>query len=252
MMNQELLKEILSIPSRSGDESRMIEWLKAWFLKNDIAFREDRLGNLYATKGEAEEYPCFVSHTDTVHKVNENLEVYLNQDGHLQGRDFMNHQPLGIGGDDKCGVYLCIEMLQQLDNVKAAFFVGEEVGMVGSKKACPEFFSNVKYAIQFDSPEGDTMSWTLLGKPLFDKESPFGLTVSPLIKEAGITKWQNHPFTDIYQLLVKFDFPCLNLAAGYHNYHRAEEYVVIAEVENTLKLAQRIHAALLELEPAAP
>jgi hypothetical protein len=35
-------------------------------------------------------------------------------------------KPTGIGGDDKCGVYACLELLKELPNLKAAFFVSEE------------------------------------------------------------------------------------------------------------------------------
>ena len=236
-MNKEKLIEVLSIPTYSGEEDRMINYLSVVLKEKQLDYTIDPIGNIYVTKGESKSYPCFVSHTDTVHKINERLEVYTNSDGHLQGRDSSDGTPLGIGGDDKCGIYLCLEMLEQLEYVKVAFFVGEEIGMTGSKEACPKFFSNVKYAIQFDSPEGDTMSMTLMRKPLFEPKSLFGTTVSQVIKQRGITKLQHHPYTDVYQLMIKFDIPCLNLAAGYYQYHTQNEYVVIDDVENTRKLA---------------
>ncbi len=243
-MNQELLTQVLSIPTYFGEEDRMINFLEEYLKEAKLNYTVDKLGSIYVTKGDAKQYPCFISHTDTVHHVNERLEVYTNGEGHLQGRDSVDHSPLGIGGDDKCGVYLCLEMLDQLDNVKVAFFVGEEFGMVGSKEADPEFFSNVDYAIQFDSPEGDTMSMTLMNKALFETDSPFGRTVEPVLKGRGITKWQRHPYTDVYQLMIKFGFPCLNLAAGYHRYHTQNEYVVIDEVNNTLELAKELVKAI--------
>tara|TARA_B100000963_G_scaffold351961_1_gene364400 strand:+ start:4539 stop:5321 length:783 start_codon:yes stop_codon:yes gene_type:complete len=236
-MNQELLKEVLSVPTFFGEEDNMINFLKDYLESKDLEYKVDDIGNIYVTKGDSDKYPCFVSHTDTVHQVNERLEVYENQDGNLQGRDSVDRTPLGIGGDDKCGVYLCLEMLDKLDNIKVAFFVGEEYGMVGSKQADPDFFSNVLYSIQFDSPYGNTMSMTLMNKPLFDIDSPFGKTVGPILKEYGITEWQHHPYTDTYQLMIKFGFPCLNIAAGYHRYHTVNEYVVPSEVNNSLELA---------------
>lgn len=245
-MNQERLTEVLSVPTYFGEEDRMIGYISSVLNQKQLEYTVDPIGNIYVTKGDAESYPCFVSHTDTVHHVNERLEVYVNEAGHLQGRDSVDQVPLGIGGDDKCGVYLCLEMLDKLDIVKVAFFVGEEFGMIGSKEACPDFFSNVKYAIQFDSPEGDTMSLTLRGDYLFDKESTFGQTVTPLLLERGINKWQHHPYTDVYQLITKFSFPCLNIAAGYHRYHSNQEYVVMEEVENTMQLTLELVEALQE------
>jgi len=247
-MNQELLKEVLSIPTYFGEEDNMINFLEEYLKSKDLEYTVDKIGNIYVTKGDSNSYPCFVSHTDTVHQVNERLEVYENQAGNLQGRDSLDHSPLGIGGDDKCGVYLCLEMLDKLDNVKVAFFVGEEYGMVGSKEADPDFFKDVIYSIQFDSPEGDTMSMTLMNKPLFEVESKFGKTVGPILRSGGITQWQRHPYTDTYQLMIKFGFPCLNIAAGYHRYHTVNEYVVPSEVNNSLNVALNLVKAISRCE----
>jgi hypothetical protein len=164
----------------------------------------------------------------------------------LTGIDKETMKPSGIGGDDKCGVYLCLEMLDTLDNVKVALFVSEEIGCIGSRQADPEFFKNVGYAIQYDSPEGDSMSMTLMGEQLFNKKSEFGEKVSDLIVEHGITSWERHPFTDIWPLMEKFGFSCLNLAAGYHRYHTANEYVVVEEVENGFNLGLKLHEVLGE------
>ena len=40
--------------------------------------------------------------------------------------------------------------------------------------------------------------------------------------------------------MIKFDIPCLNLAAGYYQYHTQNAHVVIGDVENTRKLAIEI------------
>jgi di/tripeptidase len=243
------LKEVLSIPTYSGDEELMITYLQNVLTEKGFEHYTDKIGNIYVTKGKAEWYPCFVSHTDTVHKVNPNFKVVqLEENGRviLTGIDKETMKPSGIGGDDKCGVYLCLEMLDTLDNVKAAFFVSEEVGCVGSRQADPEFFKNVGYAIQYDSPEGDSMSMTLMGKQLFGKKSEFGSKVGGLITEHGITHWERHPYTDIWPLMEKFGFSCLNLAAGYHRYHTANEYVVIDEVQNGFELGLKLHKTLGE------
>jgi hypothetical protein len=257
------LKEVLSIPTHSRYEELMIEYLKEVLTEkgyvdvsnpydydgSDKYFTVDKIGNIYVTKGEAEFFPCFVAHTDTVHRVNHNLKVVqLEEEGKtiLTGIDSETMRPSGIGGDDKCGVFLCLEMLDTLDNVKVALFVSEEIGCVGSRQADPEFFSNVGYAIQYDSPKGNSMSMTLMGEQLFTKEGDFGQKVSGLILEHGITDWARHPFTDIWPLMEKFKFSCLNLAAGYHRYHTDNEYVVVEEVQNAFELGLKIHEQLGE------
>jgi di/tripeptidase len=243
------LKEVLSIPTYSRDEKLMIEYLTGVLTEKGYEHYVDSIGNIYVTKGEAEFYPCFVSHTDTVHRVNHNLKVVqLEEHGKtiLTGVDSETLKPSGIGGDDKCGVFLCLEMLDILDNVKAAFFVSEEIGCLGSKQADPEFFKNVGYAIQYDSPKGNSMSFTLMGRKLFEEKSDFGDKVSSLILEHGIDSWEHHPYTDVWPLIEKFNISCLNLAAGYHRYHTANEYVVVEEVENAYQLGLKLHEVLGE------
>jgi putative aminopeptidase FrvX len=257
------LKEILSVPSYSGDESRMISYLKGVLDEQGYDHTIDEQGNIYVTKGVSEAYPLFVAHTDTVHRVNENLrikEYTHNGDGHvdklaLTGFDSTNDKPSGCGGDDKCGVYLALEMLDTYDNVKAAFFISEEIGCIGSRgavKTNPEFFENVGYAIQYDSPEGNSLSSTLMGKYLFESSDVFTDKVGGLIREHGITEWANHPYTDIWPLMDTFDFCCLNLAAGYYRYHTKHEYVIVDDVQNGYDLGIKLVETLGETKYVRP
>jgi len=249
------LKEVLGIHTCFGQEDGMADYLCRVLTSKGYKFEVDKVEgdsrsihyNIYVTKGEAELYPCFISHIDTVHRINQNMVVFetiRNGEQILTGIDSNTGKPSGIGGDDKCGVFLCLEMLDRLDNVKVAFFGGEEIGMQGSKRLNLDFFSNVCYAIQFDSPQGNTMSMSLNRMDLFEKKEEFGNIAGPLITEAGITQWCKHPYTDIYQVVKQCNISGLNLAAGYHRYHLPDEYVVVDEVQNSLELGLRLVEAL--------
>lgn len=243
------LKEVLSIPTHSRNEELMVNYLREVLDGKGYEHYVDDIGNIYVTKGNSDNYPCFVAHTDTVHRINENLKVVqLEEDGKtiLTGVDSTTMTPSGIGGDDKCGVYLCLEMLDKLENVKVALFVSEEIGCIGSNQADPNFFKDVGYAIQYDSPKGNSMSLTLMGKRLFSENSDFAEKVSEPILEHGVNSWERHPYTDIWPLMEKFNFACLNLAAGYHRYHTDNEYVVVEEVQNAFNLGIKLHSILGE------
>ena len=67
------LKEVLSIPTYSRNEELMITYLKEVLDEKGYEYYVDDIGNIYITKGNVEYYPCFVAHTDTVHRVNKNL-----------------------------------------------------------------------------------------------------------------------------------------------------------------------------------
>ena len=62
-------KKLFSIPSYSGYEYRMIEFLTDWAYQNKVTWNLDKYGNMYMTKGESEKdkyYPCVCAHLDTV------------------------------------------------------------------------------------------------------------------------------------------------------------------------------------------
>ena len=245
------LKETLSIPTKTWEEDRLIAHIldttKGLYDTIDL----DDIGNIYITKGKSDNYPCFVAHTDSVHDIVEMevvTEMLPNTNGELK-ESFKayradNGQPTGIGGDDKAGVFICLELLREIDVCKIFLPVAEEIGCKGSSQADPEFFEDVAYAIQFDSTENNTMSKTLMGVPLFEEDGKFINKVSHLINEYGLTNWCSHPYTDTMVLKQYFDFSCLNFAAGYYNYHTVNEYVIIEDVHNTLELTKKIVGTL--------
>ncbi|MDB0059658.1 hypothetical protein N9F18_00720 [bacterium] len=166
-MDIDFLKEVLSIPSVSGDESMVRDYIIEYAKNNGIEYYTDSKKNLYLTKGSdkmtsGEYYPCVVSHMDTVHgshreliETKTNLIIENSEMGTLIAKHPTTKEQTGIGGDDKCGVYVCLEMFERFDVLKGAFFVEEEIGMLGSKQADDKFFENVGYAIQFDAPSSN-------------------------------------------------------------------------------------------------
>ena len=244
------LKDLLSVPTYTWEEDELIQHVigNAENLCDKIT--TDDLGSIYITKGECKpntHYPCFVAHLDSVHQKVDMVvkeESLPNAQGEFKtafkAYEKISGEPTGIGGDDKAGVFICLELLRELDNCKIFLPVAEETGCHGSRKANPEFFKDVGYAIQFDSTENNTMSKTLMGVPLFEGDGTFIKEVTEVILEHGITDWLHHPYTDTMMLKNLFDFSCLNFAAGYYKYHTKNEYVIIEDTLNTLSLAKKI------------
>ena len=245
-MNQniEFLKEVLSIPTKTYNEELMIEFLVEWLEKKGIEYHLDDMGNVYATKKSGEVpadfyYPCVLSHTDTVHSINE-IIVREEQKPNAQGFRKLalkgyttSGKPTGIGGDDKCGVFACLTLLDELPFLKAAFFVSEETGCHGSRNADPKIFSNVGYAIQFDAPENWMITEKCFGQILFDRDTEFFEKCDKVLTEGMVKEdmeYMVHPYTDVYALRSKFDFSCINFSIGYYDYHTANEYVVVEDV----------------------
>lgn len=257
--NLNLLKEVLSIPTKTYKEDKMVEYLTNWLTQNNIEFFVDSYKNVYATKKDNTPkdenffYPCVVSHTDTVHDLDSIFiqeQKMKNAQGELKDSLFaLNNfgKPTGIGGDDKCGVFACLTLLQELPNLKAAFFVSEETGCHGSQKANVGFFSNVGYAIQFDAPENWMVTEKCFGQVLFDRDSEFFEICDKVLNESmdiNFMEYMVHPYTDVYALRKSFDISCINFSIGYYNYHTKNEYVVIEDVYNGIEIGKKMIESL--------
>jgi putative aminopeptidase FrvX len=245
MIRVNKLIETLSIATVSGKEDLMREYIIDTLNKSGIANYTDKYGNVYATKGNTDYYPCVVAHIDTVHRLE---EFNVREDNYILTAWNNDNKQTGIGGDDKAGVFVCLELLEHFDTIKAAFFVSEEVGCLGSYLSDPEFFQNVGYAIQFDAPFNNWVSHYSDGVKLFSVDSEFFEKIHPVFENNlpgyGIKTLGNHPYTDVSALKSLYDFSCVNYSVGYYNMHSIYEYVSIFDVELCLDTAKKLIESL--------
>lgn len=253
----ERLKEVLSVPTQTYKEDNMVQYLKD-VLKTipGVEYYTDEMKNVYATKGkldEGEYFPMFVAHTDTVHTlvdkivVREEILVKPPTFGHkYDNKEFLslkgytpNGQPTGIGGDDKCGVFIALELLRILPKVKIGLFVSEETGCHGSSRCDLNFLSDVGYAIQFDAPGNNLITKICSGTALYEENGEFINIVKPLFEKfmGVVADEQSHPYTDVSQIKRKGDFSCINVSCGYYNMHTSREFVVVSDVDKSISFA---------------
>lgn len=237
-LDAELLVETLSVQSKSHDDKEMMKWLKEKLTSLGLGFTEDSYGNVYVTKGKADLYPCMVSHTDTVHKILKDFGVYEAGDILFAFSESEGSQ-VGIGGDDKVGMSLCLNALKDLSAVKVVFFRNEEVGCLGSQQANMEFFNNVTCVLQADR-KGN--------KDFITDAAGIGLSSFEFI-EAIRTSLKNHQytatrgsFTDVRALKVKgLNVCCANISCGYWEPHTEVEIVSVSDVEDCYMLMLEIY-----------
>lgn len=252
----DFLKKVLSVPTKTTKEDLMIQFIVDWCIENNLPYVVDEVGNVYVTKQISEVsddfmFPCVVSHTDTVH-ILDSINVVEEIQKNAQKVDKLalkayndDGKPTGIGGDDKAGIFACLTLLNKLPYLKAAFFVSEETGCLGSRRADKSFFSNVGYAIQFDSPENWMVSEYLMGVPLFERETEFFNTCNKVLTEnTSDHQYMKHPYTDVYVLRTMFNFACINVPIGYYRYHTPHEYVVIEDVYNGIDMGEKMISML--------
>ena len=241
----DLLKRLLAVRTWTFHEEAMVSFLVDHVKNRGVArggkLSVDEHKNVFIIKGNARFAPCVAAHTDTVHKWTK-IQI-VQQDGILFGVDEQG-QRTGLGGDDKAGVFICLELLERSENLAVALFAAEEAAGAGAYRAEPEFFRKVGCVIEFDCPGGGMFSHSAGGEQLFANRGEFIQTLLPVLVERGLTNWQRHPLTDATALRKRFDLSCLNLSAGYRNWHRRDEFVVLEEVEAAIGTGQALLQAL--------
>jgi len=257
-MNKKLLKSVLEVTTISGKEDNMVDFITRFGIKNGIPVIYDVYGNVYLKKGvlsDGESYPCVVAHMDTVHfdqkqLVIENRKIKIHEDESDEGKIFYATHPdsddddlfsqlTGVGGDDKAGIAICLDLILKHDKIIGAFFKEEETGCHGSQHLDTEVLKDIGYAIQFDAPGNNWVSYVCNGVQLFNKD--FYNIISPLFKKYDVDNIRSYdPFTDIHIIKQRIPVNCLNLFAGYINMHTKFEYVVIDYVKKSASLANKI------------
>ena len=221
-MNTQLLKRLYSIYSPSGKEQKMMTFLCSYIkqLPGNISVSKDKFGNLYVIKGEAETYPCLVSHIDQVSHCNHSKDFKAVETREVIFGYSPKHKRFeNLGADDKNGVFICLECLKKYDAVKVVFFREEETGCKGSSEAVMSFFDDVRFVIQPDR-KGNSDLITNIGYSDLCSEG-FMEAIEP-------EKWgymeENGLMTDILALKENgLGVSCINVSCGYYNAHSDEE-----------------------------
>jgi len=242
-MNPSLLHKILSIPTETGREDKMVEFLVAYgcALSSGMTVLVDKFNNVLLKKGHAAYYPCVSAHIDSVQPVSREFEV-VERNGLYTAID-LDGKPVGFGGDDKAGVYVCLELLNRFDNIAVALFASEESGAVGARNAPDYFFSDVGYVLEFDCPAFGLVSYSSGGINLFQNDGDFIKACLPTMQAENMC-WQRHPYSDVSVLRSRFQLSCLNLSCGYYNWHRKDECVKVSDVAKAVEVGTRLVTAL--------
>ena len=238
VIDEELMYKILSIPTYTGKEYHMIEFLMEYIREKGYDGGIDGKGNVYLCKGnlpEGEFYPCVSAHMDTV----QYEQIPFIEAGHpiplcteeRDGKHIIYAEDFGFGGDDKCGIVIALAIVDKLPACKAVFFVEEEIGCIGSLNAELSWFKDVGYVMAFDSPEGNCASWSCSGECLFDR-CFYETYLVELGEKFGLTNYVAHPYTDVMVLRIDTALNCMNFGAGYYKYHTRGEYCVVEEMDN--------------------
>ena len=248
-LNKDFVYELMSIPTVSKEEYRLVTFIILWARRNGIYYEFDKKGNVYLTKGELNEgeyYPCVTAHLDSVQQkqrpyaqVGTNLEIKTRVVGVTNKKHEIYVDGMGIGGDDKAGVLIGLSMFSHVDKLKACFFLEEETGCLGSKELNKEWFKNVGYVMGYDSPDLNRAAYECSGVRLFNKDF-FVNHMQEICKEHGLTKFFSEPYTDVKEIRQQTNIICMNFGSGYYNGHMQNEYCVLEDMDNACRMGHAL------------
>lgn len=179
------------------------------------------------------------AHMDTVHK---DLIQDFFEHKTKEGRTIIN-SPQGIGGDDRCGIYMILQILRTTEMRPSILFCeDEEIGGVGSDKFCSTEFvydlSEMKFLIELDRANAfDAVFYE-------DDNADFHEWIT---KETGYREeWGS--FSDICNLSPVCGIASVNLSCGYYNAHTTDEFVVVEEMLHTIETVKHLLTKTNEVE----
>ena len=237
--NYSNLYNVMSIQSASYESERMERFITRRIKKLGLKYTHDQYGNIYVTKGQADLYPTMVCHIDTVHDINDNV-IVQKIDNKLYAFNSKTMTQYGIGGDDKVGIYITLQLLEHFDTFKAVFFKDEEVGCVGSKQANFEFFNDSTIVLQCDRKGYHDFVDNIGMQELFDQKLKDDINAILKHYKRNIT---SGGMTDVQQIAEKNPVQVANMSCGYHNPHSDQEYIDIDQVYNTCLLCYQLFKA---------
>lgn len=210
------LEKVLVIPTDSHNE----EYMRQFLIKE--------INNIPNTKINISEYgiqvyknikklsPMFCCHIDTVHDIPTKYKIQK----HILNDNIYYTSDYGIGGDDKCGVYICLELLKNLDSVQVCFLSREEIGCVGSYNIDINT-DNISMFISIDR-KGNR---DLITEYIYSRLSSECLNEVLNITNQYEYKQTSGLITDSFILQQRYNISAINLSCGYYNPHTLDEYV---------------------------
>ena len=170
-----------------------------------------------------------VAHLDTVHKDYRKWFNYTEKSNKISS-------PQGIGGDDRCGVYMILELIREIP-CSVIFCEEEEVGCVGARKFARDYEDSkiphveANYIIEFDRRGYKDAVYYDLDNAEF---------------EDFITDSSKHFITDmgscsdISDIAPAMEIAAVNLSCGYYKEHTKEEYVLKNQMLENIEHAREI------------
>jgi hypothetical protein len=208
-----------------GTESAVETFLPKGFFK-------DKKDNCYLKIGESR--TAFTCHMDTACKTQEKVihtfeDKYIKTDGCTI-----------LGADDKAGMTILLYMIKNNVPGLYCFFIGEEVGCIGSSFASDDkMFLSYDKMISFDRRgTGSVITYQSSSRCCSDV---FADALADQLNNLGMSYKKDD--TGVYTDSAEFTFvipECTNLSVGYYSEHTSNEKQDIEHLENLAKACIKV------------
>ena len=242
----ELLKSLYRINSKSGKEAEIKAFVLDYVARIDgVVVEEDGFGNLFIRKGCAEQSPCVVAHLDEVHDVEGRVVV---EEGDMLYATNTDGERVGLGADDKNGVWMVLRLLEQKESLRVALFVEEErlgelAGCRGSRACDLARFDDATCLLQCDRKGNSDVVTIGKGGISLCRE---GFIAAELLDKYGYSAVPGGR-TDVVALRERgLEKDCCNIGCGYYNAHRSDEYTLFSHLQNALAFVSEVVDSLSE------
>ena len=137
---------------------------------------------------------------------------------------------LGLGGDDRSGVYIIWRLLDLGHKPFVILLNDEEIGCIGAREfvkqvKCPD----IKYLIEFDRHGGDEAVYYGCDNKKFER----------YVKHHGFHT-EIGRFSDIGIIAPAWGVAAVNVSIGVHGEHEPMEHVIASEVESIIEKADKM------------
>jgi hypothetical protein len=163
-----------------------------------------------------------IAHMDTVH-ITQPTQFYIDKSKDPEGYLFASE---GIGGDDRCGVYIIMEILKEID-CHVLFTEDEELGGLGAQKFTQsKIIPDVQFIVEFDRRgKDDAVFYECAGQDFKEFVEQYGFC------------YNFGSFSDISWVSPYMEIAAVNLSSGYYNAHTKNEYICISDVDSIIERA---------------
>ena len=231
----------LSLTSRTyphGNEEDLIPILNS-------ELEKDEFGNLLIKIGDSD--VMFTSHLDTATSV-------LSEVNHvIEGSLIKTDGKSILGADDKAGVTIMLYMIENKIPGLYYFFVGEEVGCIGSRKVADKYKTqkndSINKVVSFDRRGFDSIITYQCGKRCCSDKFSGALAEQLNFNEDTFSYKRDTTglLTDSLQFISLYP-ECTNISVGYRSEHTYNEVQNIEHLERLAEACLKVDWANLPIE----